>query len=117
MHPARPPSVLVVDDLADAAESLAVLLELQGFRARAVTSGADAVAACAADPPDVVFLDLRMPGTDGCEVARRLRERFGPGHPHLVAVTGCAGREDRRRAAEAGIDRYLLKPVEPAALI
>jgi CheY-like chemotaxis protein len=113
----RTPSVLVVDDLDDAADSLATLLEMSGFPARAVTSGEAALAAVAADPPDVVILDLLMPGTDGWEVARRLRAGGPAGRPLLVALTGCDGREDRRRAAEAGIDVFLLKPIEPAALV
>lgn len=113
----RAPSVLVVDDLDDAADSLATLLEMSGFRARAVTSGEAALAAVAADPPDVVILDLLMPGVDGWEVARRLHESGPAGRPVLVALTGCDGREDRRRAVEAGIDLFLVKPVEPAALV
>jgi CheY-like chemotaxis protein len=113
----RTPSVLVVDDLDDAADSLATLLEMSGFPTRAVTSGEAALAAAAADPPDVVILDLLMPGTDGWEVARRLRAGGPAGRPFLVALTGCDGREDRRRAVEAGIDLFLVKPVEPSALV
>ena len=85
--------------------------------ARAVTSGEAAPAAAAADPPDVVILDLLTPGTDGWEVARLLRAGGPAGSPLLVALTGCDGREDRRRAAEAGIDLFLVKPIEPAALV
>jgi two-component system OmpR family response regulator len=85
---ARCPSVLVVDDLPDAAESLATLLDLYGFPARAATGGADALAACAAELPDVVVLDLLMPGVDGCAVARRLREVYGAERPAVVALTG-----------------------------
>jgi CheY-like chemotaxis protein len=114
---ARPLSVLVVDDLVDAADSLAAVLVLCGFAARVATSGRAALAAALADPPDAVVLDLAMPGMDGYELARRLRACPGERRPLLVAVTGLTREEDRRRSAEAGIDLHFLKPVEPAALV
>ena len=64
----------------------------------------------------MVFLDIGMPGMDGYEVARRLRQQPGPEQPVLVAVTGWGQQEDRRRTAEAGFDHHLVKPVEPKAL-
>jgi CheY-like chemotaxis protein len=113
-------SVLVVDDLADAAVSLAVLLKLCGFHAQAVYTGAAALRAAEESPPDAVVLDLRMPGMDGWELARRLHARAAPRgrgkRPLLIAMTGCGSESARRKSAEAGIDLHLLKPVEPAYL-
>jgi CheY-like chemotaxis protein len=111
------PSVLVVDDCADSADSLATLLELHGFPARAVTDGADAIQSAVTNPPDVVVLDLLMPGLDGWEVARQLRSCGTPKLPFIVALTGRDTAPDRRQAQEAGIDLYLRKPVEPADFI
>lgn len=109
----RPMSVLVVDDLEDAAESLALLLNLQGFSAHAVTSGEDALVDATADPPDVIILDIWMPVMDGYEVVRRLRARQGWENPYLIAITGCGQASDRERTAAAGIDLHLVKPADP----
>jgi CheY-like chemotaxis protein len=108
--------VLVVDDNVDAAESLAVLLRLEGHEVRVAHDGPAALAAVEADPPDLVFLDIGMPVMNGYDVARRLRRRPGLGGLVLVAVTGWGQEEDRRRSREAGFDHHLVKPVEPDAL-
>jgi CheY-like chemotaxis protein len=113
---ARPFSLLVVDDLADAAASTALLLSLHGYAARVAGSGEEALRAVAADPPDVVLIDLLMPGMGGLELARRLRAAAGR-RPFLVAVSGCGTEEDRQQTAAAGIDLHLVKPVDPAALM
>ena len=63
--------------------------------------------------PDVVFLDLALPGMDGWEVARRLQEPTWDKKPFLIALTGFGGEEDHRRSLEAGIDLHLVKPVDP----
>src|SRR5215831_19316248 len=89
--------ILVVDDNVDAANSLAVLLRLEGHEVRVACDGPAALAAAQADPPEMVVLDLGMPGTDGFEVARRLRALPGTKGTLLVAVTGWAQEEDRRR--------------------
>jgi DNA-binding response OmpR family regulator len=118
-HPAggRPLSVLVVDDLADAAESLALVLSFHGFAARTAPDGPAALKAAADEPPDVVVTDLRMPGMDGWELARRLRARADTAGAFVVALTGCGSEDDRRRSAEAGVDVHLLKPVAPCELV
>jgi PAS domain S-box-containing protein len=108
--------ILVVDDNVDAAESLAVLLRLEGHEVRVACDGPAALAAALADPPEMVVLDLGMPGMDGFEVARRLRSQPGPDGVLLVALTGWAQEEDRRRCYEAGFDGHLPKPVEWDAL-
>jgi CheY-like chemotaxis protein len=108
--------VLVVDDNEDAAESLALLLGLAGHEARVAHNGPDALRLVESEPPELVFLDLGMPGMDGFEVARRLREVPGRDGLLLVALTGWGTKEDRRRTTEAGFDRHLVKPVDPKAL-
>src|SRR5207248_7922127 len=112
----RPLSVLVVDDLADAADSTAAVLSLCGYSARAAYSGEAAVRAAGEQPPDVVLFDIHMPGMDGWELARRLRAAAGAKRPLLVAVTAAGADADRRKSDEAGIDLHLVKPVDPAAL-
>src|SRR4051812_6842499 len=90
-------SVIVVDDQSDAAGSLAAVFSLCGFVVRVATSGEAALAQSAADPPDVVFLDLRMPGMDGWELARRLKDQSAVRRPLLVAVSGAGQEADRRQ--------------------
>lgn len=114
----HPLAVLVVDDSADTVESLAELLAFQGHAVDVALDGASALARVAAAPPDVVLLDIRMPGLDGWEVARLIRERCaGRKRPFLVAVTGCGCDTDRQRSAEVGFDLHLVKPVDPAMLV
>jgi PAS domain S-box-containing protein len=105
--------VLVVDDNQDAAISLSILLRLQGHEVNVVYSGAAALEISLAFRPDAVFLDIGMPGMDGLELARRLRQLPGWENVPLIALTGWGQGEDRRRTAEAGFDRHLVKPPEP----
>jgi CheY-like chemotaxis protein len=112
--PAR--RVLVVDDNADAADSLAILLRMNGQIVRVVHDGMAALEAAQCEPPDVVFLDLGMPGMNGFEVARRLRQQPATENALLVAVTGWGQAEDRRRTHEAGFDHHLVKPVDAGAV-
>ena len=86
---------------------------------RVALNGEDALQCVDADRPDVVLLDIRMPGLDGLDVARLIRARCaGRGkQPILVAVTGCGTDGDRLLSAEAGFDLHLLKPVDPALLV
>ena len=115
---ARPPRrVLVVDDNVDAAEGLALLLELEGHRVARANGGEDALAAARAFRPDAVVLDIGMPGMDGYEVARRLRAEAGMGKLTLVALTGWGKLEDRGRAAEAGFDHHVTKPADHETLL
>ncbi len=104
--------ILVVDDSRDAAESLVMLLQLQGHEVRSASDGPGALEAARAFQPDVVLLDIGLPGMDGYEVARRLREEEGAQKVLLVAMTGYGQDEDRRRSAEAGFDHHLIKPVD-----
>ncbi len=108
--------LLVVDDNQDAADSLAMLLRLQGHEVRVAFSGVAALEMTKTYWPDMVFLDIGMPGMDGYEVARRLRLTPGLENVMLAALTGWGQQEDRRRTAEAGFDHHLVKPPEPAAV-
>jgi CheY-like chemotaxis protein len=108
--------VLVVDDNVDAAEMLAELTELWGCEARVAHDGPAAIEAALSYRPEVVLLDIGLPGMDGYELARRLREQDGLKGALLVAVTGYGQEEDRRRSREATLDYHLTKPVDPEAL-
>jgi CheY-like chemotaxis protein len=108
--------VLVVDDNHDAANSLAILLRLKGNEVRVANDGPAALRAVANRRPDLIFLDIGMPGMDGYEVARRVRQDPALAGVLLVALTGWGQEEDRRRTTEAGFDVHLVKPVEPGAL-
>ena len=102
--------VLVVDDNRDAAESLAMLLGMMGAETRVENCGPDALAAMATYRPAIVMLDIGMPGMDGHEVARRIRQKPEYDHVTLVALTGWGQEEDRRRSRGAGFDHHLTKP-------
>jgi CheY-like chemotaxis protein len=108
--------VLVVDDDPDVAESFAILLEALGISAQVVHDGPAALEAVPRLQPDVIFLDIGLPGMDGYEVAQRLREQAAGRAARLVAVTGYGQDEDRNRAKNAGFDRHLLKPVALEAI-
>jgi PAS domain S-box-containing protein len=108
--------LLVVDDNRDAAESLAMLLRLQGHEVRLAHDGPTALQMATDYLPEMVFLDIGMPGMDGYEVARRLRRLPGLENVRLAALTGWGQEEDRRRSKEAGFDHHLVKPPEPKAL-
>jgi PAS domain S-box-containing protein len=107
--------VLVVDDNRDSAESIALLAEIWGHEVRTALDGPSALDIAAAYRPEVILLDIGLPGMDGYEVARQLRQRQG-GDPVLVAMTGYGMEEDRRRSREAGFDHHLVKPVDPEGL-
>ncbi len=114
--PARPVRVLVVEDNVDAAESLATLLRVWGHDVQVVHDGLAALDAASESRPEVVLLDIGLPGLDGYQVARRLREDVGLDTSLLVAMTGYGQPEDRRRSREAGIHHHFVKPVEPLVL-
>jgi CheY-like chemotaxis protein len=116
MNSARSLRILVVDDNADAADSIAMLLSMEGHETRAVNTARAALLAVPDFEPDVVLLDIGLPEMDGYEVAQRLRAQNGRRHLRLVAVTGYGQPGDRRRSRAAGFDAHLVKPVEPALL-
>jgi PAS domain S-box-containing protein len=108
--------LLVVDDNRDAALSLAMLLRLQGHEVHVAHDGPSALEVAKSLRPALVFLDIGMPGMDGYEAARRLRQTPGFEKTVLAALTGWGQREDRRRSAEAGFDHHLVKPPDPKAV-
>jgi CheY-like chemotaxis protein len=108
--------VLVVDDNVDAAEALAMMLTSMGHEVQMANDGRLGVAMARAGHPDVVLLDIGMPGMDGIEAVRRLREGGEGARMRVVAITGFGRQEDIRRSAEAGFDEHLVKPVTPELL-
>ena len=104
--------MLVVDDDADTVNSTATLLQFGGHEVKIALRGSDAVTRAAYFQPDVIMLDVAMPEMDGYETARQIQDLVLPKPPVLVAVSGYGDLAVRRRAAEAGFDLHLLKPVE-----
>jgi PAS domain S-box-containing protein len=108
--------ILVVDDNRDAALSLASLLELKGHRTAVAFDGADALDQARRFHPDAAILDLGLPGMNGFELCRRLRQDFASPRMFITALSGWGQDDDRRRSREAGFDAHLVKPVEYEAL-
>lgn len=107
--------VLVVDDNVDGADSMADMLGLMGVRARVARDGPQALVLAQSFAPDLVFLDIGLPGMDGYETARHLRQLPGL-KMRLVALTGYGSAQDRERSARAGFDAHLVKPVSGDAI-
>jgi CheY-like chemotaxis protein len=108
--------VLVVDDIEAVAEMLVMLLKMWGHDVRAVHDGPTAVVAARTYRPDVIFLDIGLPGMNGYDVARELRQEVQGKKPLIAALTGYGQEEDRRRSREAGFDHHMVKPIDPIAL-
>ncbi len=109
-------SVVVVDDNVDSAQSMAMLLRTVGHEVRIEHDGEAALERLATHMPDIILLDIGLPGLNGYEVARRLREHPEGGAVRIYAITGYGQDDDRRRSLEAGFDGHLVKPVIPADL-
>jgi CheY-like chemotaxis protein len=108
----RPRRILIVDDNADSTRSMAILQKRRGHDTRTAFNGPDALALAAEFRPEVVLLDIGLPGMDGFEVACRLRGMPALAGVFLVAMTGYASDEDRGTAKAAGFDQYMVKPVD-----
>jgi signal transduction histidine kinase len=106
---------LIVDDNRDSADTMAMMLQMLGHSTECIYDPRQTNDAVASFDPDIVFLDIGMPGLSGYDVARGLRAAAGP-QLTLVAVTGWGHAEDRRRTAEAGFDHHLVKPADMAAI-
>ncbi len=115
-QPACPLCILAVDDHRDTTDSLHQLLGLWGHRPLAAYDAATALAMALAEKPDIVLLDIGLPGLNGWELARRLRGEPTLEGIVLIAVTGYGQQADLERSRAAGIDHHLLKPVEPDLL-
>lgn len=111
------PRVLVADDNRDAAETLAMLLRLDGFEVDVAHSGSDALARACGCTYDAIVLDIGMPQGDGYHVARTLRAQPETRQTMLIALTGWAQDADRRRALDTGFDEYFTKPVDHDVLL
>jgi CheY-like chemotaxis protein/two-component sensor histidine kinase len=105
--------VLVADDNRDAADTLSLLLEMNGYEVTVAHSGREAFEQLLNHPPDAAILDIGMPDMSGYEVARRFRQESGRRDVFLLAVTGWGQQDDIARAKEAGFDEHLTKPVDP----
>jgi PAS domain S-box-containing protein len=114
--PKRARTILVIEDNDDARESLRLLLESLGHRVLAAVDGHQGVAQALEHRPEVLLVDLGLPGLDGYEVARAVRSTPGGKSAMLIAVTGYGQAEDRRRSREAGFDAHLVKPVSQSLL-
>jgi PAS domain S-box-containing protein len=113
---AAPRRVLVVDDNRDAAESLAMFLQLDGHVVHTAYDGTEAIDAAESFRPEIVLLDIGMPKLNGYDVCRRIRGQEWGRNMLIIAQTGWGQEEDKRRTREAGFDDHLVKPVDPARL-
>jgi len=109
-------NVLVVEDDPDTATAEALLLATENHQVRIASDGPAALREIEEAEPDVILLDLALPGYDGLEVAKRVREMNLSKPPWLVALTGRSDEDDFRRSKDAGIDMHLVKPVSPETL-
>jgi len=103
--------VLVVDDNADAAHSLDMILKFSGHQTRVALDGTEGLKIAQDFHPEIVVLDIGMPGLNGFEVARRLRQMLGD-QVYIIALSGYGAAEDRQRALAAGFDVHMVKPIE-----
>jgi signal transduction histidine kinase len=110
--PAGKPSVLLIEDNEDGREMMATMLDACGYPVRHAADGVQGVDLASSWLPDVALVDIGLPGIDGYEVARRLREAPGTRHMRLIALTGYGLPDDQRRVLEAGFDMHLVKPVD-----
>src|SRR6202162_4688785 len=111
-----PARVLVVDDLVPNVKLLSAKLQAEYFDVMTASSGPEALAKIAESPPDLVLLDVMMPGMDGFEVCRRLKDDPVTRHIPVVLVTALDGRADRIAGLEAGADDFLTKPIDDVML-
>ena len=107
-----PRRILIIDDNEDSARSMAMFQRRRGHETRTAFTGPDGVAAAAEFTPEVVLLDIGLPGMDGLEVARHLRSMPAMEGAFLVAMSGYGRDEDRAAANQAGVDQYMVKPVD-----
>ena len=105
-------NILVVDDNHDSATSLALILEMMGHQVKVANDGPQALAAVAEHRPELMFLDIGLPGMSGYEVARQLRASAVPEGLRIVALSGYGTAEDMKRSKEAGFDQHIVKPID-----
>jgi CheY-like chemotaxis protein len=117
--PARPITVLLVDDNEASLDMMSEYLQDKGYRVILARNGREAVQRAREDRPDLILMDVQMPGMDGLEAIRHIRSDSGPGEAGvpIIALTALAMPGDRERCIEAGANGYLSKPVSPKGLI
>jgi CheY-like chemotaxis protein len=96
---------------------MARLLRMVGYEVQVANDGPDAIARAHCQPPEFILLDIGLPGMDGYQVARSLKQNGPAIGAVIIAISGYGTSEDRERAREAGIDHHLVKPVDPSALL
>jgi CheY-like chemotaxis protein len=116
-RPARGLRVVIADDNADGRDMLAFLLQHAGYDVATAADGVHALQVAAEFDPQAVVLDIGMPGMNGYDVARRLRQGADGSRLLLVALSGLGERDDKERAVEAGFDHHFTKPVDAGALL
>ncbi|HET9653012.1 MAG TPA: ATP-binding protein, partial [Usitatibacter sp.] len=108
--------VLIVDDNVDAAETLSMMLEILGQDTRKAHDGNAAIEAAADYRPEIIFMDIGLPGLSGHEAAARIRNDLGMSQVYMVALSGYGTEDDRRKSISAGFDTHLVKPLDPSML-
>ncbi|MDQ3025580.1 MAG: response regulator [Pseudomonadota bacterium] len=108
--------VLIVDDNLDAAETLAMMLEILGQQTRQAHDGNNALTVANEFKPEVIFMDIGLPGISGHEAAARMRKDLGMTEAYMVALSGYGTEEDRRKSLYSGFDAHVVKPLDPSAL-
>ena len=108
--------VLLVDDNQDAVDAIAMLLESEGYEIRTANEGISALKEARAWSPDVIILDIGLPGMNGYQVAQALRQTPLDSNPLLIALSGYGSDRDRQLARTAGFDHHVVKPAEPELL-
>jgi CheY-like chemotaxis protein/anti-sigma regulatory factor (Ser/Thr protein kinase) len=111
------PTVLLIEDNDDGREMMATMLDAHNFSVRQAGDGLQGVESATGNPPDVALVDIGLPGIDGYEVARRLRQNPATCNMRLIALTGYGLAEDQKRVLEAGFDLHLVKPVDMRLLL
>jgi two-component system CheB/CheR fusion protein len=109
--------ILIIEDNRDTADSLKLLLELTGHEVYVAYSGPEGVVLAAEYLPEVILSDIGLPGLDGFDVARELRQNQALDHTRLIAITGYGSDDNRRRAHQCGFDYFLAKPADTTALL
>ena len=110
-------TVLVVDDKPDNVSTLALLLDLPDHRVHTAADGEEAVRRAESLRPDVILMDIGLPGMDGYQACAAIRAQPWSRRAIILAITGWGQEEDRRRSLEAGFDEHLVKPVDSAAIL
>lgn len=117
VHVSQTLKILVIDDVRDIADSISSLLRSMGYDAHTAYGGDEGLVEAEVFRPDVILLDIGMPGRDGHQVCREIRKQTWGGSIYIIAITGWGQESDRRLSREAGFDEHLVKPVDVSKLV